>query len=875
MFNFNLDIVNTTKNNNYNNPNNSNDPVHTNVNNIMIITIVNDSNFNRLSNILSNVSNQTCSNYDLHIINNNCNRYNTFQLKILENKITSKSKKITFFNLNEKMSFSKIVNLAVIDFLLNKNYNYFTIIDIENNYDKNFLKSLISNNRYFSYSNYSVNDTMITKQYDSYDEFCEYTNNYKGFESFMWHKNAVKEIGLFMEYDEEDSKIDYLLRTFKNVEKCTFTQDILVSSTKYIFNINANLLNQQLTDLYELSIIITCLETNSESLLNCLTTLNSNTSTQKTEVLLIYSQAQFNIINILDTANYKNIEVKKVFDTSISTYAEALNHGITNSSGKYIGFIKEHIIVNKDWDKKLITSLEASDCLAIMPITNNKGCIDIAVSSSNECFEKYEIIKDNIHFEKNTDLQLYCTIINKSDLKKMGLFDTIYINGFEEIDYNQKIKLFQKNILLTSDTVVYSDTTYVKDDANSKEIFEMNANMFKTKWNINENYIKQFDNAKKSMPVYITNKENGLTSYFGINNTKDFLNYQFKKHNFTISDSYYNKKLNHYNDINIDFDLYAYLHMNLQNTNKDIYDHIVEKGIRNGHIYSIDQLKNAFDYEDFFTSNGKYYVKHKDLYVDVKFLVKNIYKKPYSYFINDIEVLSYGKEINLSLTCNFDVIITCFIGDYKIGLFIINKLLNSGKSNYPILFIFKNTSDYEQLKIIITLFRKRIVFKSREYGNDIIPTLQAVNYCLSKNITSKYIYKLHTKSDVTWFETASNYLLHKPEKELISILEEKILNKECNCISDEKYYVDVKNEDQFCKDLINKYANTDLYTKTHFVAGSMFFTKMDTFESVLKFIEENDFRGYFMNNLYDSNIVFVSNSPVHYLERLFGIISLK
>jgi hypothetical protein len=798
----------------------------------------------------------------------------------MKNKIKTKNDKIRFFDLIETNNFSKIINMVLINFLIDKKYNFITFIDTNNNYNKNFLKLLSYNNDYFSYSNFSVNNNPIINEYNSYNELNEYIDEYKGFEGFMWNKNAIKELGLFMDYDEEHSKIDYLLRTFKHNENCNFIPEMLVSTAKYVFDINKEIINNNLNYLNKLSIIIVCLEINIQLLINCLAALDNNTYSHSCEVLLVFGQQEFNTMNILDTSEYKNIKIKKMFNTAISTYAEGLNYGVVNSSGKYLCFLKEYIVVDEKWDTLLIDSLETSGCLAVMPITNNKGYIDIDVSNSDDCFQKYSAIKNNISFEEKTDLELYCTIFKKNTFKKIGYFDAVYINGFEEIDYNEKIKLFEQDVLLTSNCKVYFNKTKVKQNTNSKEIFEMNANTFKEKWNVNNNYINKFSISYKLVNVYITDKVDSLSSYMGVNNTQDFINFQQKKHNYSILDSQYKNKCNFYNDINIDFDLYAYLHMKSNESNidkREIYDEILEKGIVNGYIYSIDQIKNALNYENFFIYNNKYYIKHENIYVDMKLIIKNIYNNPYNYFINDIAVIGRGKDINLSQKdiCVYDTIITCFIGNYKIGIFIINKLLNAGKTDCPILFIFKNDSDYEELKIIITLFRKRIVFKSREYGNDIIPTLQAVNYCLSKNITSKYIYKFHTKTDVTWFETATNYLLTTPEEDLIATLEEKIKNSECNCVSNNKYYIDIENEDQFCKELINKYKNNDIHNKTHFVAGSIFFTKMEVFEAILKFMENNNFRGYFMNNLYDSNIVFISNSPVHYLERLFGIIHLK
>lgn len=58
----------------------------------------------------------------------------------------------------------------------------------------------------------------------------------------------------------------------------------------------------------------------------------------------------------------------------------------------------------------------------------------------------------------------------------------------------------------------------------------------------------------------------------------------------------------------------------------------------------------------------------------------------------------------------------------------------------------------------------------------------------------------------------------------------------------------------------------------YFVKGSIYYCNKIIFDKIIVFIKLNDYRQYFTNNLYDSNIINIGNSPIHWLERLFGII---
>ena len=55
----------------------------------------------------------------------------------------------------------------------------------------------------------------------------------------------------------------------------------------------------------------------------------------------------------------------------------------------------------------------------------------------------------------------------------------------------------------------------------------------------------------------------------------------------------------------------------------------------------------------------------------------------------------------------------------------------------------------------------------------------------------------------------------------------------------------------------------------YFIANTIFFTQ------VLNFIKNNDFRSFFINNMYDNNLVNFHHSPAHFLERLFGILVIN
>ena len=75
------------------------------------------------------------------------------------------------------------------------------------------------------------------------------------------------------------------------------------------------------------------------------------------------------------------------------------------------------------------------------------------------------------------------------------------------------------------------------------------------------------------------------------------------------------------------------------------------------------------------------------------------------------------------------------------------------------------------------------------------------------------------------------------------------------------------------KTLCEKY--TDYIDKNkQFIAFSIYFTHKEVIQSVLEFIKNNNYRAYFLNNMYDNSIINFKTTPIHFLEYLLGVIKI-
>jgi hypothetical protein len=79
--------------------------------------------------------------------------------------------------------------------------------------------------------------------------------------------------------------------------------------------------------------------------------------------------------------------------------------------------------------------------------------------------------------------------------------------------------------------------------------------------------------------------------------------------------------------------------------------------------------------------------------------------------------------------------------------------------------------------------------------------------------------------------------------------------------------------DVFNKKLIKEHLGS-INSNLSFALSTIFACESKLMLKILEFINNNNFRQYFINNLYDTNIILYKNSPIHFIERLFGIIKL-
>lgn len=333
----------------------------------------------------------------------------------------------------------------------------------------------------------------------------------------------------------------------------------------------------------------------------------------------------------------------------------------------------------------------------------------------------------------------------------------------------------------------------------------------------------------------------------------------------------------HYNHFDIDFMFYKKVNnLNMLSTKliDELCYHFNNFGIY-GLIYHPKQLVNLYPNIKIYSLYDKLFIKDEEnFYEGSIFVNKKVYEKTFD-DIKDITLCKISSN-NFTNETSSLLLLLVFMGNIEIGEELLEKIIKYKQiQKFHIAFCFNSSEVISYFRDEIhNSFDNYIIYKSNEYGTDITSSL-LMYYDISLNCKFKYIIKMHTKTIRPQFDELVDFLLSDSLENLL-----KLKNPLCNCIGNEKHYVtihyekDVNKYDVFNKILIDKYKHEFDKKKQLFVAGTIFLSESVVLDNVVNFVKKNNHHSFLLNNLYENNSVNMDNSPIHFLERLFGIINL-
>lgn len=342
---------------------------------------------------------------------------------------------------------------------------------------------------------------------------------------------------------------------------------------------------------------------------------------------------------------------------------------------------------------------------------------------------------------------------------------------------------------------------------------------------------------------YIPNNDIGYyLSYVNLNET----------HNKTrVISNAFDIDLNFCNNVN---------NLNMKN-NLDIIKYIQLIGM-DGFIYHPKQLFNIYPNMKIYTFMNNLFCMYKNnIHLVSTFVKETLYQNTFDKITKNL-IKNYFYNLNAEIT----LLIVVFIGNEDRGVDLINKLIFYKQiQQFNVSFCFNlNSNLCEKFKgKIKDNFQYYAIYETKEFGTDITPTLLMYNEILKRD-KFKHIIKLQTKTILKQYTELTNFLLTNNLEKILSFK-----NTTCNCIGHPNYYIPL-DEDPFNNELKLRYVN-EINITFRFVGGTIFYSPEIFFNKTLQFMK-NNFKSYLFNNLYENNSINMHNSPIHFLERVFGSI---
>ena len=259
--------------------------------------------FNRgimLKNVITNIIDQTYTNWTLVIIDDGSNSKNIQSYNNLKTKYQ-----------NDKIIFMQNTINKGIGFTLNKglkyllryenDYDYVTWISDDNIYYTNFIEELVNSCDGYDFTHSIHKILKQNKQqrdvYTDYKTIDDILNNWRGCASFMWSTNIIKINGLYRENINGVEDYEYLLRTYSNTTNVNFVNKCLMTYKLHDDSLYTKKFNEikKLTQIIKNQYInkqpsVEETTTNNTKLINTSTVHESINITNTSNILIYYSK---------------------------------------------------------------------------------------------------------------------------------------------------------------------------------------------------------------------------------------------------------------------------------------------------------------------------------------------------------------------------------------------------------------------------------------------------------------------------------------------------------------------------------------------------------------------------------------------------------
>ena len=227
----------------------------------------------------------------------------------------------------------------------------------------------------------------------------------------------------------------------------------------------------------------------------CFNSIIDKTAYPNYEIIIVDNKSSDDTPIYLKEISSKHKHVKIILNSENYGFAKGNNIGIQACDGEYIILLNNDTVVTRGWLSGLIKHFKKDEKLGILgPVTNsigNEAKINVSyvdISGMEHFAYEYTTRHMGETYTQIDVLAMFCLIISRSALNKIGHLEELYgIGMFEDDDYSYKAKSLGYEIKCAEDVFIhhYGNVSFKKlEDKTYMDIFNKNKKIFEERWGI-------------------------------------------------------------------------------------------------------------------------------------------------------------------------------------------------------------------------------------------------------------------------------------------------------------------------------------------------------------------------------------------------------
>lgn len=203
-----------------------------------------------------------------------------------------------------------------------------------------------------------------------------------------------------------------------------------------------------------------------------------------------------------DLRQSKQTNLKLILNEENNGISYAMNQGLKESKGDTLVFLSPHVIVNRDWNRRLLSHLKEG-VGAVGPLFNIEGIpqyyashlqqANIADMEGRESILQFaeEIYRQNKGRSAETRyLSSFCLLIPRMVMEKVGYFDEDLFLGSEDLEYSFRMRFMDYKLCIAQDVFVFFNRKIDFQDIEGRPLL-VTESMDILYWKLEEHYREQ------------------------------------------------------------------------------------------------------------------------------------------------------------------------------------------------------------------------------------------------------------------------------------------------------------------------------------------------------------------------------------------------